>query len=101
MRHKDYVAEREAKDPAFAEARERLRPEYECRRALIKRRIEAGLSQSQLAERLGTTQSSVARLESGKRLPTIDTLHRLAGILGVEFVITAQDALRVRPRKAG
>jgi ribosome-binding protein aMBF1 (putative translation factor) len=94
--HDEYVAEREARDPAFREARERLRPWYEIRRALIGARLAAGLTQRELAERLGTTQSAIARLESGSRLPNVDTLYRLAKELGIEFVITPDAALAVR-----
>src|SRR5437762_246112 len=72
MRHRDYVAEREARDPAFKAAREALRPQREWQRALIRARIKAGLTQHQLAERLGTKQSAIARWESGRVCPTVD-----------------------------
>lgn len=100
MNHEDYVAQREARDPAFREACERLRPQFEFRKALIGARIAAGLTQKQLAERMGTSQAAVARLESGTRLPSVDTLYRLAVILGVDFTITPQEPLTVRPHKA-
>ena len=100
MNHEDYVAQREARDPAFREACERLRPQFEFRKALIGARIAAGLTQKQLAERMGTAQAAVARLESGTRLPSVDTLYRLAVILGVDFTITPQEPLTVRPHKA-
>ena len=45
------------------------------------RRAEQGLSQRQLAERTGTTQSAIARLERGGRPPRIDTLLRIAEAL--------------------
>ncbi len=96
----DYIAEKEAEDPAFREARERLRPQFEFRKALIGARLAAGLTQRQLAEKMGTSQAAIARLESGTRLPTIDTLYRLAQILGVDFTITPQEPLTVRPHKA-
>lgn len=100
MNHEDYVAQRETRDPAFREACERLRPQFEFRKALIGARISAGLTQKQLAERMGTSQAAVARLESGTRLPSVDTLYRLAVILGVDFTITPQEPLTVRPHKA-
>lgn len=100
MNHEDYVAQRETRDPAFREACERLRPQFEFRKALISARISAGLTQKQLAERMGTSQAAVARLESGTRLPSVDTLYRLAVILGVDFTITPQEPLTVRPHKA-
>ena len=100
MTFDEYVAEREARDPAFRKACEQLRPMYEFREAIVMARINAGLSQRQLAERMGTTQSAIARLESATHLPGLDTLRRLAEALGVDFVITPQDGLTVRPHKA-
>lgn len=95
-----HIAEMEANDPAFREASDRLRPQYEFRKALIGARIAAGLTQKELAERMGTTQPAVARLERGERLPTVDTLYRLATVLGVEFLITSREPLTVRPHRA-
>ena len=100
MNFRDHVAEMEARDPAFREARERLRPQFEFRKALIGARLAAGLTQRQLAERMGTSQAAIARLESGTRLPTVDTLFRLAAALGVEFTITPEEPLTVRPHSA-
>ncbi len=91
--HRDYVAQREASDTAFHEACERLRPQYEYRKALIEARIAAGLTQKELAQRMGTTQSAIARLEAGERTPTLDTLQRLAKALGISFTITAGEPL--------
>ncbi len=48
---------------------------------VAERRIERGLSQRELAQRVGTTQSAIARLESGGRPPRIDTLLRIADAL--------------------
>ncbi len=88
MNHQEYVAEREAREPAFREARQALRPHYEFRRALIAARLRSGLSQAQLAERLGTTQSAIARLETGQSTPKIETLCKLARVLDIRFEIT-------------
>lgn len=59
-----------------------LAPEYELARELTAARTRAGLTQAQLAERMGTTQSAVARLESGRRLPSMATLLRFAEATG-------------------
>ena len=48
---------------------------------VAERRAERGLSQRELAELVGTTQSAIARLESGGRPPRIDTLLRIADAL--------------------
>lgn len=51
------------------------------------RRRACGLSQAELAERCGTTQSAIARLESGGRPPRIDTLLRIARALDTDLVV--------------
>jgi transcriptional regulator with XRE-family HTH domain len=51
------------------------------------RRVHIGLSQVELAERCGTTQSAIARLESGGRPPRIDTLLRIAEALDCELQV--------------
>lgn len=59
------------------------------------RRRALGLSQSELAELTGTTQSAIARLESGGRPPRIDTLMRIANALDCELRVE----LRPRTRR--
>ena len=93
--YREHIAEMEARDPALREACERLRPQFEFRKALIGARLAAGLTQKQLAERMGTSQLAIARLESGPRLPSVDTLYRLAVILGLAFNITPEQPLTV------
>jgi predicted transcriptional regulator len=51
------------------------------------RRVEMGMSQRELAELCGTTQSAIARLERGGRPPRIDTLLRIAEALDCELVV--------------
>lgn len=54
-------------------------------RSLVYRlRTEAGLTQ---AERMGTTQSAIARMEGGGTRPTLETLEKLAGAVGGELVV--------------
>jgi ribosome-binding protein aMBF1 (putative translation factor) len=55
--------------------------------AVVARRRERGLSQAELAELCGTTQSAIARLEGGGRPPRIDTLLRLANALDCDLVV--------------
>ena len=54
------------------------------------RRKELGLSQAEVAELTGTTQSAIARLEAGGRPPRIDTLLRIAEALDCELVVDLQ-----------
>jgi len=55
-----------------------LAPEFEISAELVKARLRAGLSQAELAARMGTSQSTIARLESGQTLPSTKTLLRYA-----------------------
>ena len=63
---------------------EKLKEEFELLDEILKARAEAGLTQAELAERIGTTQSAVARMETaiGKHSPSIATLKRYACALG-------------------
>jgi len=87
MNHREYIAEREARDPEFRELREATRPQFEFRRALILVRLDAGLTQRQMAERLGVKEPELARWEAGMTMPTLDTLYRLAKALNLVYVI--------------
>lgn len=53
-------------DPDYRAAYSKLGPEFELAGALIEARTHAGLTQAQLARRMETTQSVIARLESGR-----------------------------------
>jgi transcriptional regulator with XRE-family HTH domain len=50
-------------------------------------RTDAGLTQSELAGRMGTTQSAIARIEGGGTRPTLETLERLATAVGSDLVV--------------
>ena len=76
------------KDPAYRKAHEALATEFELARAVIQARANAGLTQSQLARRMATTQSVIARLESGRARPSTKTLERLATATGTRLRIT-------------
>ena len=62
------------------EAYEALGAEFAFLDEVLKARAESGLTQAQVAERVGTTQSAIARLESGalKHSPSIATLQKYA-----------------------
>ena len=62
------------RDPAYREAYAELAPGFRLARTLIEVRTNAGLTQAQMAERMQTTQSVVARLESGRAHPSTRTL---------------------------
>lgn len=74
-------------DPAVRKAYDKLAPEYEIAHELIKARARAGLTQSSVAKRMGTTQSVIARMESGSTLPSMSSLVRYAKVTGSRTVV--------------
>jgi len=76
------------KDKEYRRAHEELASEFTVARAVIKARVTARLTQAQLAERMKTTQSVIARLESGRTRPSTQTLERLAAATGTRLKIS-------------
>jgi|TARA_Y100000031_G_scaffold58874_1_gene66438 predicted transcriptional regulator len=74
------------KDPEHLKEFEALEPEFELARELIQARINAGLSQKEVADRMGTSQPTVARLESGHK-PSLKSLERYAEAVGMKVEI--------------
>ena len=66
------------KDPTYVAAFDALEDEFAVASALIKARGDAAMTQEQVARAMGTTQAVVARLESGKTMPSTRTLERFA-----------------------
>lgn len=71
----------ELKDPDFKAAWDEFDLEYQMADLLVKLRAEAGLSQEELARRIDTTQSAIAR-ESGKAVPGLKSLAKIAKACG-------------------
>jgi len=61
--------------------------QFEVSLLVTEARLYAGLTQAQLAKRMKTQQPSIARVESGKVLPSLDFLHKLAKAVGTELVL--------------
>lgn len=75
-------------DPKYREAYEGLETEFALAQALIEARSRAHLTQEQVAERMRTTQGNIARLESGKKMPSTSTLQRYAEATGTRLKIS-------------
>ena len=76
------------KDEEFRRAYEALEPKYALIRELLLARRQAGMTQSAIAEKIGTTKSAVSRLESsGKHSPSISSLRKYAEAVGCELEI--------------
>ncbi len=88
---RDHVSERRARSAKYRETQDRLRPFEEIARVVIMRRAQLGLTQQDLAERMGTTKSVISRIESGQHRTSTDTLRRIAealdghAVIGFEF----------------
>jgi transcriptional regulator with XRE-family HTH domain len=65
------------------------------------RRKELELSQAELAELVGTTQSAIARLESGGRPPRIDTLLRIANALDCDLAVELKPRTKTKEKRGG
>lgn len=70
------------RDPKVKRAYDALAGEFAIAGAVIGARVAAGLTQAELASRMRTTQSAIARLESGRRMPSVKTLLRIAEATG-------------------
>src|ERR1700680_2113293 len=76
------------KEPKYRKAYEALEEEFVLASAVIDVRNRAGLTQEELARKMGTTQPVVARLESGRSRPSMRTLERLADATGSRLLIS-------------
>jgi len=74
-------------DPEFRAEYAKADAEYSVIEALIRARTKAKLTQSELAQRIGTTQSAIARLEGGRVSPSLATLRRYAEATGARLQI--------------
>jgi len=101
LTHKELKARAIARDEVKAEY-DRLGDEFALLDEFLKARADAGITQADLAERMGTTQSAVARLESGrgKQSPSLSTLRKYARALGcrVELRLVKEKGLSQRNR---
>lgn len=79
-------------DPDTRAQYEAQAPEFAVARELIAARVRAGLTQEQVAERMQTTQSTIARMESGRTMPSLRTLSRYAEATGSRAVVRLEAA---------
>jgi ribosome-binding protein aMBF1 (putative translation factor) len=86
------LRDRRMQSRAAGKAYEEAWAAYDLGRMVRDMREARGLSQRQLAERMGTTQSVVGRLESGGSRPTLATLERVAEALGLVLEVRFHEA---------
>lgn len=76
------------KNKAVKKAYDELGPEFAIIEKLIEMRLKQGLTQAQIAKKLGTKQSAISRLERGTYNPTLAFLNKMADALDVKIKIT-------------
>ena len=81
-----YLKER-FKDPVFKKHYDYYGKQLEIAYQILQLRKKKHISQAQLAKKIGTKQSNVARIESGQQNLSIDTLEKIAGALGSDLKI--------------
>ena len=87
--HQEWMA-----DPAYREAYDAMEDEFALAQAMIDARARAGLTQSELARRMDTSQSVIARLETGRSKPSARTLERFATATGTSLRISFEPIAR-------
>jgi transcriptional regulator with XRE-family HTH domain len=99
---KDFRARALAR-PEVKKAYDELKEEFAFLDEVLRARAESGLTQAEIARRIGTTQSAVARLESGssKHSPSVATLQKYARAVGcrVEIKLVKSRDLTDRARR--
>jgi transcriptional regulator with XRE-family HTH domain len=88
------------KDPRYRAEYDALEPEFQLARALVAARARAGLTQTELARRMKTSQSYVARIESGKVRPSTAALERFARATGSRLRISFEPVTAARGLKS-
>ena len=83
----DIYKEKLMQDPEFKKAYDELDPVYKLIREIVTYRIEQGISQKELAEKIGTKQSSISRFETAMKMPSFSFLNQITEALGLKWDI--------------
>lgn len=87
---------RAGRSAEYREEQDRLAPYEALARMIIARRIRYGLTQEQLADRMGTSVPAISRLESGQHRPNVETLEKLGQAFGERIVLGFEDSTGAR-----
>lgn len=90
-------ATRARRSETYRAEQRRLAQFEELARLVIKHRSALGISQEELAGRMGTSHSAVSRIESGRHKTSVETLQRLARALGLRLVLGFESGPPERP----
>ena len=77
-------------NPEVKKEYDRLAPRYAVISSIIEARLKKGMTQKDIADKIGTKQSAIARLEAGNTNPTIGFLEKIASVLGTKLTIQLQ-----------
>lgn len=86
----DFKKEQFIKKPGLKKQYDALKPEFDLIDQIISARVNKGLSQKQLAAKMSTTQSAIARLESIDYNPSVGLLRKLAKATGTQLKIVLE-----------
>ena len=90
---------RRAKNPHYQEEQRRVAPYEALARVVVARRGALGLSQEDLARRVGTTASAISRIESGRHSTTASTLKRVFEALDGRLLIGIEYEAKGEPQR--
>jgi ribosome-binding protein aMBF1 (putative translation factor) len=93
------MARRARRSPEYRAEQERLAQFEELARLVIKHRAALGISQEELARRVGTSHSAISRIESGRHKTSVETLQRLAHAMGLRLVLGFESGPPERPTR--
>lgn len=82
------LLEEQLKDSEFQAEWNNIQPEMDVMRAIVDARIKQGLTQTELAQRIGMNQADISKLEHGNRNPSLELLKKLANGLGMELKLS-------------
>lgn len=95
----EHIERKRAHSRRYREAKERLEPFEQLARIVVMRRARLGLSQKELAERMGTTASVISRIESGQHRTSAETMRRLAEALEGSAVVGFDFGTEAEPER--
>ena len=87
MEHRQHVA-RCRQSSEYRDAERRLRPQMNLADEVLRLRLQRGWTQAELAERVGTGQANISRIENALANPTVETLRQLSEAFGTELHVT-------------
>lgn len=89
--HSEGMRKRAQKSAAYKAALEKQKPYEDFARLVIHKRMQLGLTQQQLAERMGTSHSVISRMESGQHRVSFTTMTKVAKALNTRLVYGFED----------